>query len=294
MKKVIKAGLMALLVFVVGACDEKELDKSIDKAATKLAEAKCVDNSPAKTTTFKDPRDGKTYKSVKIGNQTWMAQNLDFHGEDGFLGLCYGDKPKEKISNPGNCKKYGRLYDWKEAMKACPKGWHLPSDKEWQTLVDFVGGEEVASKKLSSQCGWGNCGPTKLDERGRTIEGNCTNEFGFSALPGGSGAWGNFNSVGDRGFWWSSREYNATNACYRNAYSYGEKEGDKEGLLSVRCIEGGINTTTNTTKSKEEEVMKRIMDSMEAAARPTKFKEEEESRRIMDSMEAASGAARRK
>jgi len=219
MKKVIKAGLMALLVFVVGACDEKvdkdlkkldkDITKTLDKAAKKLAEVKCVDNSPAKTTTFKDPRDGKTYKVVTIGKQTWMAQNLDYHGEDGFLGLCRGDIPSQKIRKPENCEKYGRLYDGEEAMKACSKGWHLPSEDEWYILLTFAGGEsgdkemkrywtsdgggrdakKLAFKKLSSQCGWENCGPTKIDERGRTVEGNCTNELGFSALSSASNWW---------------------------------------------------------------------------------------------------------
>ncbi|MCL2282355.1 MAG: hypothetical protein FWC26_03465 [Fibromonadales bacterium] len=122
MKKVIKAGLMALIMLMVGACDEKEVDKAKKAVASKAKEIACVDNSPAKITTFKDPRDGKTYKVVTIGKQTWMAQNLDYHGEDGFLGLCDLDDPKNNISNPENCKKYGRQYDGEEAMKACPNG----------------------------------------------------------------------------------------------------------------------------------------------------------------------------
>jgi len=93
--------------------------------------------------TFTDSRDGKTYKTVKIGKQTWMAQNLDYHGSDGYLGLCYGDYPRSGIREPENCQKYGRLYDYNEALKACPKGWHLPSDNEWQTFVDFAGGISV-------------------------------------------------------------------------------------------------------------------------------------------------------
>ena len=203
--------------------------------------------------TFTDPRDGKKYKSAKIGKQTWMAQNLDYHGEDGYLGLCYGDEPKKKIKKPENCKKYGRLYDWNEAKKACPKGWHLPSDKEWQTLVDFAGGEKVAGKKLKSKSGWSEfdffewitaleksmrmekdsasykrdpktpkCKWEKeeiIDNRGRvkiTEHDYCvTDEYGFSALPGrGGNSDGSFYNVGEVGLWWSASENSSSSAYY--------------------------------------------------------------------------------
>ena len=107
--------------------------------------------------TFTDSRDGKKYKSVKIGEQTWMAQNLDYKGKDGKLGVCYGKKP-------ANCTKYGRLYDWAAAMDIdakfnnekwggsdekhqgiCPEGWHLPSKNEFKTLVDFVAATAAAA-----------------------------------------------------------------------------------------------------------------------------------------------------
>jgi uncharacterized protein (TIGR02145 family) len=100
--------------------------------------------------TFTDARDGKTYKTVNIGKQTWMAENLDYYGEDGYLGLCYG----EKIRKPENCKKYGRLYYWNEAMETCPKGWHLPDTTEWNELINFAGGIYVAGKKLKARTGW--------------------------------------------------------------------------------------------------------------------------------------------
>ncbi|MDR0515548.1 MAG: fibrobacter succinogenes major paralogous domain-containing protein [Fibromonadaceae bacterium] len=216
---------------------------------------------------FTDPRDKKSYKTVKIGTQTWMAENLNYHGEDGYLGLCYGDRPKEKIRESENCEIYGRLYDWNEAKKACPKGWHLPGDKEWQTLIDFAGGKDAAGKKLKSKIGWKEydfsgkspeapkCKWTEevkeeIDNRGRVISpagirelDKCaTDEFGFSALPGGYGySDGYFGYVGNDGYWWSASEYYSDSAYYRGMYYYNESalyfNDYKYGLFSVRCLQ---------------------------------------------------------
>jgi uncharacterized protein (TIGR02145 family) len=190
-------------------------------------------STPIYGNTLHDSRDGKTYRVVKIGSQTWMAQNLDYHGEDGYLGLCYGDKPQDKIRNPENCKKYGRLYDFDESIKACPKGWHLPKPEEWETLVNFAGGGEVAGKKLKSKNGWKEtkCKWTELDERGRTIEyDKCTtDEYGFSALPGGYWSSG-FNHIGEYGHWWS---YAYTWSIGENTHWY---SNNQYGMFSVRCV----------------------------------------------------------
>lgn len=112
--------------------------------------------------TMTDSRDGKTYKTVKIGSQIWMAENLNYRTRDSY---CYEDK----ISN---CDKYGRLYTWDAAITACPSGWHLPSHAEWETLVTAVGGESGAGTKLKSTSGW-------------LKDGNGSDSFGFSALPAG-------------------------------------------------------------------------------------------------------------
>jgi len=124
-------------------------------------------------------------ESVKIGKQTWMAKNLNDASKG---GKCYEDKPE-------NCEKYGRLYTWDEAMKACPTGWHLPSDKEWQTLVNFASVDGVAGGKLKAKNGW---------ERGVCAG---TDEYGFSALPGGFGVFdGDFYDAGFAGYWWTNLE----------------------------------------------------------------------------------------
>ncbi|MDR1830631.1 MAG: fibrobacter succinogenes major paralogous domain-containing protein [Candidatus Fibromonas sp.] len=192
--------------------------------------------------TFTDSRDGKKYKSVKIGKQTWMAQNLDYHGEDGKLGKCDGNEPE-------NCEKSGRLYDWSTAMNIdakfnkekwggsavkhqgiCPKGWHLPDTTEWQTLVDFAGGTKVAVEKLKAKSGWDKCG-------------NGTDEYGFSALPGGNGCGHTeYKALALEGAWWSTSESTSRTADiqFMNHKDYNRGleriNHNKSYSLSVRCI----------------------------------------------------------
>jgi len=138
-----------------------------------------------------DSRDNKTYKYVTIGSQTWMAENLNYAAEG---SKCYKN-------NDSNCEKYGRLYTWADAKKACPWGWHLPTNAEWTTLVNYVenadGCNRCAGTKLKSTSGWSK-------------NGNGTDDYGFSALPGGYGySDGYFYDAGYYGFWWSATEGNA-------------------------------------------------------------------------------------
>jgi len=194
--KVKQIGIFALLMsamamYIAGCDDEKDI--------------------------FTDSRDGKKYKTVVIGTQTWIAENLNI---DLPGSKCY-------INEPKNCDKYGRLYDWETAMKACPSGWHLPSNDEWQTLVDLAGGEEIAGKKLKAKKGWNE-------------DGNGTNDFRFAALPGGSGIDGGFH--GGTSDWWSSSKFVASHAYYWRIHSYKmdieNSIGDKTTLNSVRCVQG--------------------------------------------------------
>ena len=168
---------------------------------------------------FTDQRDGRTYTTVKIGSQTWIAENLNYNVNG---SKCYKN-------DDNNCQIYGRLYDWKTAMKACPSGWHLPSDDEWQKLVDFVGGDETAGAILKAASGWKD-------------NGNSSDGLGFSALPGGyGGSGGNFNYVGLLGNWWSATENYASNVYCRTMYYSGSNVGrddyGKFGLFSVRCVQ---------------------------------------------------------
>jgi len=175
--------------------------------------------------TFTDTRDGQTYKTVKIGKQTWMAQNINYQTKSG--SWCYRN-------SADSCAKYGRLYTWDVAIKACPAGYHLPARDEWDNLVSTAGGRNVAGKKLKTKkSGWND------SEDGSS--GNGTNDYGFSALPGGYRySVGNFNYAGYDGYWWTATEYNSDRAYYRYMYYIDdyvyETDDNKSGGFSVRCV----------------------------------------------------------
>lgn len=158
--------------------------------------------------------EGKEYKTIVIGNQTWMAENLDYAVES---SKCYDDDPE-------NCTKYGRLYDWVTAMTACPSDWHLPTKDEW----DLLGNSRGYSKHLKAMKGWNE-------------GGNGLDTYGFAALPGGYGSGGYFSEVGYHGNWWTASEYNHYRAYSRDMHynfeTVGWNESGKDYLYSVRCVQ---------------------------------------------------------
>ena len=207
--------------------------------------------------TLTDERDGQTYKTVKIGTQTWMAENLNYAYTDvpykveGYtsdsISWCYDN-------DPANCTKYGRLYTWAAAMDSvgtwstnskgcgygttcsptypvrgiCPEGWHLPTKAEFETLFAAVGGKSTAGKMLKSTSGWNS-------------SGNGTNAYAFSALPAGSRYYGgDFDLEGYNASFWSSTENGSGRAYDMYLYYY---NGDaylydysKYNGFSVRCL----------------------------------------------------------
>ena len=175
-----------------------------------------------------DSRDGQVYKTVTIGNQIWMAENLNYKTENSY---CYNDSTE-------NCAKYGRLYVWSEAMDVCPEGWHLPDTTEWYTLlygtigdIAVVGIEEVG-RNIRSKNGWLNQGTGGID---------ATDALGFSVLPGGSGDFGSYVGKGyNANFWtalsYSNRESYSVYISYNNAVAF--SIDDKGIFESVRCLKG--------------------------------------------------------
>ena len=169
--------------------------------------------------------ESESFKTVKIGEQTWMAENLNIEMGN---SKCYDN-------NPANCQKYGRLYDWNTALNVCPKGWHLPSNADWNVLMKFVNSRcsdnincASAGKKLKAASGWSS-------------NGNGEDSYGFSALPGGGCySYGTFANVGNSGYWWSASEHDSDLADNRDMSYSSERVyrgyGSKDFLYSVRCV----------------------------------------------------------
>lgn len=195
----------------------KDRKQMVDELVNKMIE---LHSSQSTTSTFSDPRDDKTYKTVKIGNQVWMAENLAFKPSSGNY-WAYDN-------NSNNVEKYGYLYDWQTALNACPAGWHLPTDAEWTTLTDYVGGS-MDGTKIKATSGWYS-------------GGNGTDEYGFSALPGGYRSDdGTIYNVGYYGCWWSSTETHPAYRAWNRLMHYFNNQVfrlyyNKAWGFSVRCI----------------------------------------------------------
>jgi uncharacterized protein (TIGR02145 family) len=173
--------------------------------------------------TFTDARDGQTYKYIKIGNQYWMAENLNYN--TGSESWVYDN-------DSSNATTYGRLYNWETACTVCPNGWHLPNDEEWTELIDFLGGERVAGGKMK--------------EKGLahwvTPNAYSDNSSGFTGLPGGYrvGTDGLFVFFGKYAHFWSATEFSSSFAygwvlTHRLPRINQDNHGKSNGL-SVRCL----------------------------------------------------------
>ena len=188
--------------------------------------------------TLTDERDGQTYKTVTIGTQTWMAENLNFETADCH---CYKDSAKY-------CAKYGRYYTWADAMDSaaffsdnakgcgdgktctvktpargiCPEGWHIPDSTEWNTLYSAMGESGYA-----------------MQAKGFEEWPNATDAYGFSAFPAGHYS-DNFYNVGFSAFFWSASESNSGSAyhwyLFASIASLSNDHGYKDDGIAVRCV----------------------------------------------------------
>ncbi len=190
----------------------------------------------------------QNFNFIKIGDHTWMTENLNvdkFRNGDSIPKVIteeeWENAAKEKKpawcyynNDPANGAIYGKLYNWfavNDPRGLAPKGWHIPANKEWRELTDYLGGWKVACTKLKSKEGWFD-------------EGNGTNESGFSALPGGRRSSYDQNSyiykaIGKWGYWWSSTKFTKKTSKTRSMYYNGTfqwLDWDKGEGMSVRCI----------------------------------------------------------
>jgi uncharacterized protein (TIGR02145 family) len=195
--------------------------------------------------------DNNNYPVVKIGTQIWMAANLKTtsYNEGSAIQYTSDETEWKGLTTPGYCwygnneaankDIYGALYNWFTVnaavngnKNACPVGWSVPDENDWTTLTTFLGGENTAGGRLKE---------TGLSHWLSPNTG-ATDEYGFAALPGGlRGYLGAYNDTGTGGLWWSSIQYDATNAWNRQItntmsdfsyYSYEKQYG-----FSVRCLQ---------------------------------------------------------
>lgn len=171
------------------------------------------------TGSFTDARDKKTYQTVTIGDQIWMAENLAYNSKT----ACWAFNNDKKL-----LKSFGYMYTWEMARNVCPTGWHLPSDPEWTILTDYLGGLKGAGIKMKSTSGWGD-------------NGNGTNETGFNGQAGGSrNGNSSFDYLGVYASWWSSTAFNTGNARFRFLYKGDDNTyrsySSKRNALYVRCL----------------------------------------------------------
>jgi uncharacterized protein (TIGR02145 family) len=183
------------------------------------------------------------FKTVKIGSQVWMAENLNVdHYRNGDPISEMADASLWNSLSSGawcyygndisNGEAYGKLYNWyavNDSRCLCPNGWHVPSDQDWNRLEEFLGGSDVAGGKMKSVFSWSS------------PNSGASNSSEFKGLPGGyRNIDGNFVSNGTLGYWWSNTSYDFFNALYRSLHYRSTKVYSLANVKrigsSVRCI----------------------------------------------------------
>ena len=252
-----------VLAIIVTGCSNGTVSSVEEDSGESASKEKVLTRADIKESSVKDKRDGEIYRTVKIGKQWWMAENLRYAADS---SLCYNDEDYF-------CEAYGRLYPWTVAMNldsvyrhrgaiyddvvdplhqgVCPKGWHIPTKSEWETMLEFVrahNGTEGEGTSLRSPQMWGEYGEgeSKVTH---------TDRFGFSALPAGMHtdptAGYNANIYVDftrDAYFWTSTEVNSYRNDVTKAYhvwvcgqwndnAFQLKGGkSKWDAMSIRCV----------------------------------------------------------
>ena len=292
----------------------KKVSSSSAKSSSSVKTSSSASNAKAiydeKNNTMKDPRDNKTYKTVKIGDQVWMAENLNYNS---CFSYCYGEEPSYmQNSNPGLCNKYGRLYKWEAATEACPGGWHLPSKDEFETLIQTVGGSDNAGIKLKSVDGW------KFEKK-ETVG---TDDYGFTTLPGGyrkednlsgivvTGNIESYDFIGDKvlAYFWTSTEDiktstrlsdggvlldHAFSLFMKNVYADAAFMGEyMDNAMSVRCIiDSTPASSAKSSSSKKTESSSSVKSSCSSAESSSSVKASSSSTQKSSSSTAKSNSS---
>ena len=211
-------------------CGGKVYDPSKDYCSDEVVYDRCngneYDHEILFCARFADDSTEQLYKMMKFGDQTWMTENLNYKTENSY---CYDN-------NDENCTQFGRLYTWAAANEACPEGWHLPNQTEWETLIIAADGNlseytdyNLAGLALKSAEGWDNAG-------------NDTLAIGFSALPAGIKDYESdvFNGIDSYTYFWTSTGKDTYSAYYVKLSSFTNQAlidyADKSYGYSIRCL----------------------------------------------------------
>jgi uncharacterized protein (TIGR02145 family) len=259
MKKIF---LVLILGSALVSC-KKETTNSNNSSNNTTNSSTCVDNpninfksigtAIGKSADCLKDIEGNTYKVVTIGSQTWMAENLKTtkYNDGSIIQNLKDDKEWSNASSSltaawcyykndsTNNVKFGKLYNWYAVNRTtngnkniCPTGWHVPTDAEWTVLTDYLGGEGISGGKMK-EAGSISWNSPNID---------ATNSSLFTGIPGGYiNNNGVSDSIGYRGYWWSSTEYNTPYAWYRSLsykvkVTYRNYFVSKKSGISVRCI----------------------------------------------------------
>ena len=224
--------LISTLIFsivLIGSCIKDEEDNN---------------QTPVPITTITDI-DGNVYHVITIGSQTWMVENLEvtrFRNGDSIPNITdetqWSNMTSAAWCNYENDQAkgvlYGRLYNWyavADSRNICPAGWHIPTQAEWTTLINYLGGESVAGGKLKETGTVHWLSPNT----------GATNETGFTGLPCGTrNSSGSFSNEKNHGYWWTTNENDSTSALewnvnYNHTDIYNYYDTKSTGF-SIRCI----------------------------------------------------------